>query len=386
MGALLPLALFSAAAAAAPERSLTITAQGGGFAVLGDWDLSGDHRDAGVMPTSRVVPQGGLSLGYQLTPRFGLEAEGFVSTVRTNADTPAQVLAGSVTGIRSLTEDDVAPYVLAGAGVYQAANGLIGGDIDPRVHVGGGVRAMLTRRVAVRGDTRYVATDGFGGLGGANVEARLALEWFATLPEKPAPPGDTDGDGLLDPDDECPRTRGLADLRGCPDTDRDGLQDRVDACASDPGPAETRGCPDRDGDRIADREDRCPDVAGVVPRQGCPELDFAAMLTGVQFDSGSARLTRAAKAQLVVIAAVFAEHPSLRVEVAGHTDDEGDGDGNLILSQRRAEAVVDHLVSLGVDGDRLTSVGYGATRPLDPNDTPGGRARNRRIEFRVRSQ
>ena len=71
------------------------------------------------------------------------------------------------------------------------------------------------------------------------------------------------------------------------------------------------------------------------------------------------------------------------VEIQGHTDNQGTPDGNMTLSQQRAEAVRDRLVQLGVSADRLTARGFGQTRPIRPNLTVAGRAANRRVMFRV---
>jgi outer membrane protein OmpA-like peptidoglycan-associated protein len=74
--------------------------------------------------------------------------------------------------------------------------------------------------------------------------------------------------------------------------------------------------------------------------------------------------------------------PELRLNIVGHTDNKGSADYNLSLSQRRAAAVVASLVSqYGIDAGRLTSEGAGMTRPLAPNDTDEGRAKNRRVEL-----
>jgi outer membrane protein OmpA-like peptidoglycan-associated protein len=73
----------------------------------------------------------------------------------------------------------------------------------------------------------------------------------------------------------------------------------------------------------------------------------------------------------------------MTLELAGHTDSDGDDSSNLTLSQKRADAVLNYLLSKGVDADRLTAVGYGETRPIDTNDTDAGKQNNRRTEFQI---
>jgi len=72
------------------------------------------------------------------------------------------------------------------------------------------------------------------------------------------------------------------------------------------------------------------------------------------------------------------------IEVAGHTDSQGSPESNLDLSRRRAEAVTAYIGEAGVGTSRITSAGYGETNPVASNDTPEGRAQNRRIEFVVK--
>ncbi|MEO1010190.1 MAG: thrombospondin type 3 repeat-containing protein [Bacteroidota bacterium] len=85
---------------------------------------------------------------------------------------------------------------------------------------------------------------------------------------------DSDGDGVLDEDDECPDEVGLEAFNGCPDADGDGIPDKEDECPTEAGPAQNGGCPwpDTDGDGVLDRDDQCPQVAGTVANNGCPEV------------------------------------------------------------------------------------------------------------------
>ncbi|MFQ5699917.1 MAG: OmpA family protein, partial [Myxococcota bacterium] len=89
--------------------------------------------------------------------------------------------------------------------------------------------------------------------------------------------------------------------------------------------------------------------------------------------------------RVVLDAAIDAlrRYPNLRVEVAGHTDSTGDATYNQALSERRARAVADYLVSKGIAASRLRVAGYGEGRPIADNSTRGGRAQNRRTELNI---
>ena len=81
------------------------------------------------------------------------------------------------------------------------------------------------------------------------------------------------------------------------------------------------------------------------------------------------------------IASLMQDHPELKFSVEGHTDSDGDEASNQILSEARANTVMNTLVTLGISADRLIAKGWGESTPMDTNDTPEGKANNRRVEF-----
>ena len=200
---------------------------------------------------------------------------------------------------------------------------------------------------------------------------------------------DADGDGIVDEEDECPELAGIEKYNGCPDTDGDGIIDPEDECPNDAGIKELKGCPDTDGDGIADNEDKCPTIPGVDSNKGCPEIAqetkevFQRALKGIQFESGRDVIKRSSYGILNNVADIMKDNPSYKLIIDGHTDSQGDDAKNLTLSENRAAAVKNYLISKGVDGARLKSRGFGETVPKATNDTSAGRATNRRVEFTV---
>jgi outer membrane protein OmpA-like peptidoglycan-associated protein len=234
---------------------------------------------------------------------------------------------------------------------------------------------------------------------------------------------DGDADRVFDEDDQCPATpESIAvDALGCPlDTDADQVLDYLDACPATPlgVSVDTRGCPlDTDGDRVVDQQDICPgtpvgvgvdatgcrldsDMDGVwdeddrcsdhapgvtVGPDGCPVLfeeeQDVLVLREVTFESWSAELTPEAQHVLNEIAEALVVRPDVHIRVNGHTDSDGTRELNLSLSQARADAVRDYLISRGVPGDQLEARGFGPDAPIATNETPDGRRQNRRVEL-----
>jgi outer membrane protein OmpA-like peptidoglycan-associated protein len=192
------------------------------------------------------------------------------------------------------------------------------------------------------------------------------------------PDPDNDGDGVLDANDKCPGTDNNLDTK----EDRDGFEDQD-------------GCPDydNDGDGIPDSLDQCPDEAevfnGYNDEDGCPdekpEIDVQAgkaiVLEGITFGSGSATLSDESMTTLQKVYKTLNDNPTMEVEIRGYTDNTGNYNNNVSLSQRRADAVKLYLVYKGIRPNRISTKGYGPADPIAPNNTRDGRAKNRRIEF-----
>lgn len=142
---------------------------------------------------------------------------------------------------------------------------------------------------------------------------------------------------------------------------------------------------DRDGDGVDDCVDQCPDstVGQTIGENGCP-VAVTIDLRGVNFEFDRSTLDGQSTAVLDEAVSILQRYPDLRVEVAGHTDSIGSESYNQGLSERRADAVYQYLIGRGVDQSRLSGPnGYGETRPIAPNDSAEGRAKNRRTELNV---
>jgi OOP family OmpA-OmpF porin len=210
-------------------------------------------------------------------------------------------------------------------------------------------------------------------------------------------PVDSDHDGVPDYLDRCPNTPAgvQVDANGCPvDADGDGVPDYLDKCPNtSPGTqVDANGCPvekDSDGDGVVDSRDKCPNTPrGVrVDADGCPYADLPAtnaalVLDNVNFRPSRAVLLPAAMTTLDKIAIAIKATPNSRWEIGGYTSSVGQAPRNLRLSQQRADAVKAYLIGKGVPTASLTSVGYGAQRPIASNRTAAGRGKNMRVEIK----
>ena len=224
---------------------------------------------------------------------------------------------------------------------------------------------------------------------------------------------DLDRDGVPDTLDECklePEDQdGFADQDGCPDNDndRDGIPDAQDRCPNDSEDFDAHedddGCPDtdNDGDGIKDVNDECPHVPedkdGVEDSDGCPDDDRPQPSVSIRkglldvrgvvyFETSKANIRPESHQLLFEVAITLNNHPELlEIEVQGHTDARGRSEVNMALSEARAAEVRRFLIEEGsVEASRLTSKGYGSTRPLIAEDTPQAYAKNRRVIFEIK--
>jgi outer membrane protein OmpA-like peptidoglycan-associated protein len=214
---------------------------------------------------------------------------------------------------------------------------------------------------------RYDASGGrresYGWKGAAPVALVLGVSWSGELPNL-----DLDLDGVPDKSDKCRFSR----------EDHDGFQD-------------DDGCPesDNDGDGVPDGKDKCLNQSenrnGFEDEDGCPDARIEkgqqVVLQGIGFGKGSQDLTQESYLALDALVRQLHAVPEMKLEVQGHTDNLGSDQDHKRLSEARARAVVDHLVSKGIAADRLKPVGYGADKPVADNATESGRRQNRRVEL-----
>jgi OmpA-OmpF porin, OOP family len=219
---------------------------------------------------------------------------------------------------------------------------------------------------------------------------------------------DTDGDGYPDSVDACPTAKEDGkppqSTDGCPggsDRDGDGIPDVDDQC---PDKAEDKdkvqdedGCPedDADSDGIPDVQDKCPTEPGkrspIAEKFGCPSLlemgsdGSVQLLKPIEFETGRAVIKAVSFPILDEVLDLMKGRPSMRIGINGHTDSKGTPANNLRLSKERAAAVRNYLQGKGIAASRLESEGFGQTKPVAPNETDEGRAKNRRVEFKILS-
>lgn len=109
--------------------------------------------------------------------------------------------------------------------------------------------------------------------------------------------------------------------------------------------------------------------------------DGKVVANGIRFDSGKATLKPESMGIINEMVEVMNDHPDLKISIEGHTDTDGDAASNMTLSEERANTVMNTMIELGISPDRLSTKGFGESSPINTNNTPEGKANNRRVEF-----
>jgi len=339
----------------------------------------------------------GLGLGYNLTKNIAAELSyGRVNTDR--LDNGGNEVDGAfdlyrLEGLYHFTnicpKGGFVPFLAIGAGMasFDAVPGRTGRDNDFAADYGAGFKYFVNPDVALRADVRHL-------LNFKGSDEEYDSNWFYTFGltvlfggEKAAAPA-----AVVAPAEEpAPAPAPVAPAPV--DSDNDGVTDDLDKCPDTPAgvTVDSAGCPvDSDGDGVADYLDKCPNTAAgtKVDAQGCPATEKAVVTEEgtmsfgiIYFDTAKSTIKPQSRPVLQDVADYLKKYPEVKLEVQGHTDSVGTDAFNQKLSEARATAVRNYLIGQGIAGDRLTTEGFGESKPAASNATKEGRAKNRRIEF-----
>ena len=369
----------------------------------------------------------GLRLSYNLNEWIGAEGEGLISPTRTRDNSTREIILGYRGQIIGtfIHRGYVRPFLLVGFGALSSLPGnpdIVPRDTDAFFHIGVGAKFPITDMLGLRLDGRVMSPpaiasrsrqswqrNGLPWAGLGNSADRLRGILWKRAANAARAVGCQGHRRRRHPrqqrclPDRAGSKNDDATKNGCPpakDTDGDGIPDSSDACPTEPGPKNDdptkNGCPpakDTDGDGIPDSSDACPTEPGPEnddpTKNGCPRevpvavKKFTGVIEGVTFKTDSAEITKASGAVLDKAVQVLMDYPETKIEISGHTDNVGKDEYNKELSQRRADAVKQYMLDKGIDSRRLTAVGFGTEKPISDNKTSAGRAKNRRIEFKL---
>ncbi len=340
-------------------------------AVVAQSDASGD-ADAGyinVLPfyfsadanrRGTTDDGAGMAIGYghPLGGRWSWELQTFADSISTsngNLQDFSQFGVGLDFNFRFRRGDGVSPFVLLGGGVQR-------NDVLPETNNDNGAFANAGLGLVT------------GGLGKSEIRLRAEARYVRDSYEV-ANEGHKN-DRRLAVGVQIPLGRRTVERV----VEREVVREQV---VERPVPAQIV---DGDNDGVPDQTDACPGtLAGLATdNRGCASASPQVVrLEGVNFELNSATLTANATTILARVAEALRGEPSLRAEIAGHTDSSGADGYNQRLSQQRAESVLQFLVDEGIERSRLVARGYGESRPVADNTTAAGRERNRRVEFEV---
>jgi OOP family OmpA-OmpF porin len=440
---LMSASLFISQTVSAEEIGKGWYAEGNlGYSVMRDSETADRDPDSDGMGTPSLTTglatleddvQLGLALGYY-TDYGRVEFE--ILNLRNDFESGAHLGAERLEALAGLVnvwfgfggqDSRFRPYVGGGIGVADMSADPLG-DTVAIAQLGAGFDYRYQPRWVLDTQIRYISA---GELEETHTDAHtytysyegfLLTTGFRRHSFDPTPYRDGDGDGVPDKVDDCRRSKSgsIVDTKGCAgDSDNDGINDGEDKCPSTPSGEEvnSRGCsidPDKDG--VVAGIDECPDTPagelvnsrgcsddddrdGVInSADACPNTDEGLtvlsngcgseqewVLRGVYFEFDRSRLTKNAKQILDGLGQIVKSSPGAKIELQGHTDDKGGQKYNEDLSQARADQVKDYLVGLGIRADRISTVGYGESKPTVANTSDDSREVNRRVVVKVLS-
>ncbi len=351
-----------------------------------------DNKDGWSFEKGTLAADSVVDLGYVIKPRIDL--------VYTSVDEKG----GSVKSLWQLALDgqyDIAldptitvdPYIFGGVGYEYVRGSRKGFDSQFFLQGGAGLKYRVNSDFSLV--TEFKALQMLDSSGNDEKNEFVVLIGASMPFHIESTPLDNDRDGVLNADDLCPDTppgvRVNAD--GCPlpkaekrkplpKPEPAEVQAVVVTPMARPMPTQIVKAPkrvaDSDHDGVPDELDECPATPKgfSVNEKGCgtrKQLE-------VRFESNSATLTPESMQKIRAFAHYMKKMPHISVTIEGYTDSSGDMKHNMQLSQQRANAVKKALIANGISASRITAVGKGALNPIADNDTPEGRAKNRRIE------
>lgn len=333
-----------------------------------------EYAGGGVTPDIEDTDGYALALGYRFTPAIGVE----VNYGRTEADTEITPLSPVAFQMRNNrlsldgyykfnAEGKFSPFLLAGVGQTTLKGPAETAD-ETLVEAGFGAFYHFNQYVALRGEVRDLHNVD-AGLNDQLVMLGLEFSTGSRVADEPAPQQAAAEEPAPEaaPAEEAPvaavAPAAVVAAAVVVDTDKDG---------------------------VADGMDKCPDsqAGALVDADGCYQVlkqDVAVELK-VQFDSGKATIKGDASGEIQRVANFMVKYPAVAVTIEGHTDSSGNAAKNKALSLQRADAVKAEIVKLGADASRITTVGYGAEKPIADNKTEAGRAQNRRVVASAKAQ
>lgn len=309
------------------------------------------------------TPGPNVAIGYRFANPWAIEFAYLEANTETNTGTDVNTDHFRLDGLYHLeTIYDITPFFSFGVGNADFESNT-GNNGESLVNAGIGAKWWFREKTALRPEFKLFRTSDDSDIDSAFI---VSLHHsFSDSRPAPAPepegPKDTDGDGVMDDQDACPRTPSNAS---------------VDA----------RGCAiDSDGDGVADYKDACPgtDLKGArIDSRGCYEMltEKVSIKLNVEFDYDSAAARPGHRAEVERVFNFMTEYPQTKVTVEGHTDDRGAEAYNQKLSERRAKTIANILTEdFNISSDRVSAIGHGESKPIASNDTSEGRQTNRRV-------